>query len=73
MRKNVGNTDRIIRGLVAAVIIVLFLAKVIQGQAALFAGIAALILLFTSLTSFCPCYIRLNINTSVKKEKEELQ
>ena len=70
MRKNIGNTDRVIRGMAAVVILILFLTGIIRGQAAVFAGIAALVLLFTSLTSFCPCYIRLNINTSGKKEEE---
>ena len=69
MKTNVGITDRIIRGSAALLIIILYLTNVIEGQAALFLGFAALILLFTSVTSFCPCYIRLNINTNKKIEK----
>jgi hypothetical protein len=68
MKTNIGNIDRILRGSAALLIILLYLAKVIQGQAAIFLGLIALVLLFTSVSSFCPCYVRLNINT--RKEKE---
>jgi hypothetical protein len=71
MKKNLGGIDRIIRGAAALTIIVLLLTKNVEGGSALLMGFAALILLFTSVTSFCPCYIRLNINTSRKKEEEE--
>ncbi|HKJ80600.1 MAG TPA: DUF2892 domain-containing protein [Ignavibacteriaceae bacterium] len=73
MKKNVGKIDRLLRGTAALVIIILFLTKVIEGQGALFLGIIAIVLLFTSLTSFCPCYIRLNVNTSGSKNKPEIQ
>lgn len=73
MKKNVGNIDRILRGAGALVIIVLLLTKTVDGQAAVFLGVAAIALLFTSLTSFCPCYIRLNVNTAGKKDKPENQ
>jgi Inner membrane protein YgaP-like, transmembrane domain len=68
MRKNVGKIDRILRGTAAIVILLLYLIKAIQGPIAILLGLAAIILLFTSLASFCPCYLRLNINTSDKKE-----
>ena len=68
MKRNVGNIDRIIRGSSAIIILILYFTNVIQGQAAILLGIAALVLLFTSISSFCPCYLRLNINTSDKKE-----
>jgi Inner membrane protein YgaP-like, transmembrane domain len=68
MRKNVGKIDRILRGSAAIIIVLLYFTKVIQGQAAILLGIAALLLLYTSISSFCPCYVRLNISTSDKKE-----
>ena len=67
MKKNVGKIDRIIRGVAAIAILLLYLTNVIQGQAAIFLGIASVALFFTSFTSFCPCYLRLNINTTNKK------
>ena len=68
MKKNVGKIDRILRGSAAIIILILYFTNVIQGQAAILLGIAALVLLFTSISSFCPCYLRLNISTSDKKE-----
>lgn len=68
MKRNVGMIDRIIRGSAAIIILLLYFTSVIQGQAAILLGIAALVLLFTSISSFCPCYLRLNISTSDKKE-----
>jgi hypothetical protein len=68
MRNNVGKIDRILRGSAAIIILLLYFTKVIQGQAAILLGIAALLLLFTSISRFCPCYVRLNISTSDKKE-----
>ena len=67
MKKNVGKIGRIIRGIAAIAILLLYMTKIIQGQAAILLGIAFVVLLFTSFTSFCPCYLRLNINTSDKK------
>ena len=68
MKRNVGKIDRILRGSAAIIISLLYFTNVIQGQAAILLGIAALALLFTSISSFCPCYLRLNISTSDKKE-----
>ena len=68
MKRNVGMIDRIIRGSAAIIILLLYFTNMIQGQAAILLGIAAIVLLFTSISSFCPCYLRLNINTSDKKE-----
>lgn len=71
MKRNLGGIDRILRGAAALTIIVLLLTKSVDGGSALIMGFAALILLFTSVTSFCPCYVRLNINTSRNKDEGE--
>ncbi|MCL5031168.1 MAG: DUF2892 domain-containing protein [Bacteroidetes bacterium] len=70
MRKNVGTIDRIIRILFALGILILFLAHQITGGTAVFLGFAAIILFFTGTTSFCPCYVRLNIKTVKEEEKK---
>lgn len=70
MRKNVGKIDRILRGIAGLAIIILYFTNVIQGQAAVILGIFAAVMLFTSFTKFCPCYVRLNINTSNKPKAE---
>jgi hypothetical protein len=63
MKKNMGTLDRIIRILLAAVILILYLAGVISGIAALILGIFALIFLITSIVGFCPLYVPLKIST----------
>lgn len=66
MRKNVGKIDSTLRGIAGLAIIILYFTNVIQGQTAAILGIIAAVMLFTSFTKFCPCYVRLNINTSHK-------
>ena len=71
MKKNVGTIDRIIRGLVAVAILLLYLTHQISGGTACVLGIIALVMFLTSTMGFCPCYIRLNVNTSKKKIEEK--
>ncbi len=70
MKKNVGTIDRIIRIIFALGILVLFLTHKLTGGVALFFGLAAVMMLFTGTTSFCPCYVRLNIKTVKEDEKK---
>lgn len=69
MKKNIGILDRLLRGLAAVVILVLYLTHQISGGVASLLGIIALVMFLTSTLGFCPCYVRMNINT-FKKEKE---
>lgn len=63
MKKNVGNVDRIIRLLIAAVIAVLFLTKTFTGTLGIILLVVAAILILTSLINFCPIYAILGIKT----------
>lgn len=63
MKKNMGTLDRVIRTIIAAVIIVLYLTGQIGGTAAIVLGIIAVIFLLTSLIGFCPVYVPLGIST----------
>ncbi|MEZ7497737.1 DUF2892 domain-containing protein [Flavobacterium sp. Arc3] len=56
MKKNLGTTDKIIRGTIAAIIALLYLADIISGTLAIVFGSIAVILFITSLISFCPMY-----------------
>jgi hypothetical protein len=56
MKKNLGMTDKIIRGTIAAIIMVLYFADIISGTVAIVFGSIAAILFITSLMSFCPMY-----------------
>ena len=66
MLKNVGSADRVIRLLIAVLVLVLYLTDQISGVAAIILGVVALILLATSLVGFCPIYYSLKWKT-IKK------
>jgi hypothetical protein len=66
MKKNMGTIDRVIRILLAIVVIVLYLNGSIPGVAAIILGILALVFILTSLMGFCPLYVPLKIST-IKK------
>jgi Protein of unknown function (DUF2892) len=63
MKKNMGNADRIIRLLAAAVIAVLYFTNVIAGTAGIVLLIAAGVFVLTSFLSICPLYSLLGIST----------
>jgi len=71
MKRNVGNIDRIMRGSLAFLLIILDLLKVIEGPLAVLLGMAALMLMLTGMTGVCPCYVRLNLST-FKKNNQNL-
>jgi hypothetical protein len=63
MKKNVGTTDKVIRILLAAAIVVLFFLNIISGVLGIILLIVAGILVVTSIFSICPLYLALRINT----------
>jgi len=67
MKKNMGSTDKVIRILVAVIIVVLAFTKVITGTLAIILIILAAVFLLTSLISFCPLYLPFGLNTMNKK------
>jgi hypothetical protein len=67
MKKNMGVVDRIIRTILAVVVIVLFIMKQITGVAAIILGILAIIFLLTSAVGFCPLYLPFKISTKKSK------
>lgn len=71
MKKNMGALDRIIRTILAVVVIVLYFTKQISGTAAIILGIIALVFLLTSLIGFCPLYVPFKISTLKKQKNKE--
>lgn len=63
MKKNMGTVDRLIRTILALVVIVLYFTGQITGVAAVILGILAIIFLLTSAFSFCPLYLPFKIST----------
>jgi hypothetical protein len=68
MKKNMGNTDRAIRMLLAGIIVILFSVNIISGPLAYALLIVAGIFVFTSLFGSCPLYSLFRINTCQRKE-----
>jgi len=66
MKKNMGSVDRIIRILLAVVVLVLYLTGQISGTAAIVLGIIAVIFVLTSAVGFCPLYAPLKLSTRKK-------
>ncbi len=67
MKRNMGYLDRIIRIVIAGVIVVLNLTGKIHGTLNLVLVILAVIFLLTSLVGFCPLYVPFKISTNKKK------
>ena len=63
MKKNMGTIDRIIRILLAIVVVILYITGSITGVAAIILGILAFVFIITSLIGFCPLYVPLKIST----------
>jgi hypothetical protein len=69
MKKNMGTIDRVIRILVAVVIIALYFMGEISGTAALILMIFAAVFILTSFMSFCPLYLPFGLSTAGKKKE----
>jgi Protein of unknown function (DUF2892) len=69
MKQNMGNTDRIIRVLLAAVFAYLYFSGTVTGTIGLVLVILGGVFVVTSLVSFCPLYKLVGINTCPVKDK----
>ncbi len=68
MKKNIGSADKVIRYLLAALILILAFTKVITGTLAIVLIVLAVVLVLTSLINFCPIWALLGIKTNKAKE-----
>lgn len=68
MKKNLGNADRIIRVILAAVFAVLYFTGVVPGTVGLVLVALGGIFVLTSLISFCPIYAIVGLNTCTAKK-----
>ncbi len=67
MKKNMGNADRTIRLIIAAVIAVLFFTNVITGTLGIVLLVLAGVFLLTSFIGFCPLYAPFGLSTCASK------
>jgi hypothetical protein len=63
MKSNLGKMDRMVRLVVATLIIILYAMGTISGTVAIVLGVVAGIFLLTSMVNFCPLYKALGIST----------
>lgn len=70
MKKNIGNTDKLIRLVIALAIAVLYFANIISGTVAIVLGVVALVMVATSLLNFCGLYAIFGFSTCKSKPTE---
>ena len=68
MKINMGSADRIMRFIIAASIVVLYLTKIISGTLGIVLMVFAIIFVITSFISFCPLYAALGISSNKTKK-----
>jgi fatty acid desaturase len=68
MKKNMGNADRIIRIILAAIVAVLYFTNIITGTLGIVLLVLAGVFVLTSLVSFCPLYAIVGLNTCPAKK-----
>jgi len=69
MKKNMGNTDRLIRILLAVVMAVLYFTDTVTGTFGIVLLVLAGVFIVTSLISFCPLYTLIGLNTCRPKKQ----
>ncbi len=67
MKPNMGNVDRIIRVLIAAVFAYLYFSGTVTGTLGLILVVLGGVFVLTSLIKFCPLYPLVGLNTCEKK------
>lgn len=69
MKKNMSSTDKIIRLIVSAIMVTLYLTNTVDGVLGIILLVLAGVFTFTSIISFCPLYAIFGISTcAVKKQ-----
>ena len=63
MKRNMSNLDRLIRVVVAAVLAYLYFGGIVTGALGIILVVLAVVLLLTSIISFCPLYALFKIKT----------
>jgi hypothetical protein len=67
MKKNVGTVDKVIRILVAVVVVILYFTNVISGTPGIILLALSAILVVTSIVSICPLYMLFGLSTTKKE------
>lgn len=67
MTKNMGSADRVIRVILAAIVVALYFANIISGTVAIVLLAFSAIFILTSLIGVCPLYLPFGLSTLRKK------
>jgi hypothetical protein len=67
MKKNMGSIDKVVRILIAVVVVVLWATKVVTGTLAIILLVLAAVFVLTSLMGFCPLYLPFGLRTTKKE------
>jgi Protein of unknown function (DUF2892) len=67
MKKNMGTIDKVVRILVAILIVGLYFANQISGTAAIILLVVAAAFILTSFMGFCPLYLPFGLSTRKKE------
>lgn len=68
MKTNIGKADKIIRLIIAAIIVTLYFTNVVTGTLGIVLLVVAAIVTLTALINFCPIYLPFGIKTCKIKE-----
>ena len=63
MKKNMGTADKVIRILVAVVVVTLYFTNIISGTLGIILLALSAIFVVTSILSICPLYMPLGLST----------
>lgn len=64
-----GTTDRLLRSIVAALLLALYFSGTVTGTVGIVLVVLAVVFLLTSLVSFCPLYTLVGLNTCPAPKK----
>jgi hypothetical protein len=67
MKKNMGLIDKVVRILIAVVVIALYFTNVISGILAIILLIFAGVFILTSVIGFCPLYTAFGLSTAKRE------
>jgi hypothetical protein len=70
MKKNMGYADRIIRVIIAAILVSLFSLQLVPVTAGLVFLIIGVVLLLTALAGYCPFYALFRLDTNDKQHTQ---
>lgn len=68
MKKNVGSIDKVVRMIIAVVIVTLSYFEIINGTLSIILLVFALILVVTSFMNFCPVFALLGKSSAKKND-----